>query len=63
VNARDLTGLSIGGVNTAWRRQTGLSIGLFNYAESLEGIQIGILNHVPENPPAQRWLPVLNAHI
>jgi hypothetical protein len=61
VNSRDFTGLSIAAVNTVWGRQTGVSIGLFNYAESLEGVQIGILNHVPTNPPALRWLPLLNA--
>ena len=47
--------------NAVSGRQTGVTIGLFNYAEEIEGIQIGLLNHVPSNPPWLRWLPIFNA--
>ena len=40
----------------------GLTIGIFNKAEELEGIQIGLLNHAGNNRGMLRWLPLINAH-
>jgi hypothetical protein len=42
--------------------QRGLSIGLFNDARRLNGIQLGLINRARNNPPATRWLPLINAH-
>lgn len=39
-----------------------MSLGLFNYAQQLEGVQIGLLNYVPTNPEWLRLLPIANAH-
>jgi hypothetical protein len=42
--------------------QRGITIGLFNRAEELHGIQIGLLNYAGNNSGIFRWLPILNAH-
>jgi hypothetical protein len=59
---RDLYGVSVAGYNHIQRDQFGLTIGLYNRAPSLNGIQIGLLNYAGNNPPALRWLPLINAH-
>jgi len=38
-----------------------LTIGLFNHAGDLLGIQLGLLNIVESNPPPFRYLPFINA--
>jgi len=40
--------------------QTGLSIGIVNYAFHVDGIQLGLVNIVRDNPKALRVLPVFN---
>jgi len=41
--------------------QTGLSIGIVNYAWSLRGVQLGLVNIVRDNPKGLKVLPVFNA--
>ena len=60
--AENMTGLSVAAINAFSGSQTGLSLGLFNSADELHGVQIGLLNHAPNNPPWARWLPLVNAH-
>lgn len=43
--------------------QRGLSIGIYNYARLLDGIQIGVLNYAANNPWPFRLLPALNVHL
>ena len=45
-----LTGVSVSAVNYVDGTQRGLSIGLFNYAETLHGVQLGLLNYAGNNP-------------
>ena len=52
--------LTVGGYNRTYDTQTGLTIGLFNHAHNLAGVQIGLLNHVETNPEGLKWLPILN---
>jgi hypothetical protein len=33
---------------------------VFNYAWSLDGVQLGLLNIVRDNPPGRRVLPIIN---
>src|SRR6185503_8063826 len=40
--------------------QRGLSIGLFNYAWELHGVQVGLLNYARNNSPGLRLLPLFN---
>jgi hypothetical protein len=40
--------------------QFGLSLGLFNYAWDLHGVQIGVLNYAKNNPKGLRLLPLFN---
>lgn len=56
------SGLAIGSFNQIRGSQTGLSIGIVNYTRQLRGVQIGIVNHVAENPAILRTLPFINAH-
>ena len=55
-----LTGMSVSTVNAVRGHQHGLAIGIVNYAESLNGVQLGVINIVRQNPKAYRVLPVLN---
>ena len=59
--SHDMAGLAIGAYNGVSGRQSGLSVGLYNHATELRGIQIGLLNHVADNPKWLRWLPIVNA--
>lgn len=40
--------------------QRGLTIGLLNYAWRLDGVQLGLINIVRENPKGRRVLPIVN---
>ena len=44
------------------QEQTGLSIGVFNQADDLLGVQLGVLNWAGNNPTWARLLPIVNAH-
>ena len=41
-------------------RQTGLSIGVVNYAEELHGVQIGVVNIATSNRRGLRVTPLRN---
>ncbi len=49
--------------NRAYGAQRGISIGLFNSAAELFGIQIGILNYAKNNPKFLQLLPLINLHL
>ncbi len=59
---KNLTGAGIGTVNYVHHRQTGLTIGVFNHAGTLNGVQLGLLNFAGNNKGVFKLLPVLNAH-
>jgi len=42
--------------------QTGLTIGLFNTADELNGVQIGLINIARNNSGLAKVLPFFNAH-
>ena len=58
-----LTGFSASAFNLIKGRQTGVSLGIFNFAYKLNGIQIGLVNYVRENPKYLRILPIINANL
>lgn len=62
MRTEDLSGVSIAGYNEVRGVQTGLTIGLYNSADQLHGVQIGLLNRAGNNRPPFRWLPFFNAH-
>jgi len=62
VEVLDLAGVSVAGYNRVTGVQRGVTIGLFNDARSLHGVQLGVLNRAANNPGAFRLLPVANAH-
>jgi len=53
-------GLSVAGWNEVRGPQRGLTIGLFNYARELHGVQVGVLNYARNNPKGLRLLPIFN---
>lgn len=60
-DANILSGVSCAAYHQTAEMQKGLVVGVFNNAEDLQGIQIGLLNHVESNPAWARWLPIINA--
>ena len=56
----ELRGLSFSSYNQIKGRQTGLAIGIVNYAYDLRGVQLGILNVVSTNPGWRKILPIIN---
>lgn len=56
-----MTGVSISAFNHIQGVQKGLTIGIFNYAHKVKGLQIGLLNYNRSNPKGLRWLSILNA--
>jgi len=62
VKAHTLTGFSAGAVNYFDEYQVGLSIGIVNIAQRLNGIQLGIINIARNNSSPFRVLPIINAH-
>jgi len=59
-NASYMKGLSVSAFNHIMGDQFGVAIGIFNYAWSVRGFQLGLLNHVKNNPKGLRWLPIFN---
>jgi hypothetical protein len=62
MRTRDLRGLSIAGYNEVRGVQVGVTIGVYNTADELHGVQLGLLNRAKNNAPPFRWLPIINAH-
>ena len=56
------TGLSISAFNHIRGDQHGVTIGIFNFANRLSGLQLGVLNYNKSNPKWLRLLPVFNAN-
>ncbi len=60
--ADEMRGFNAGCVNYFDGLQVGLSIGIYNYAEHLNGIQIGLVNIANNKSKPFRVLPIVNAH-
>lgn len=56
----DIRGVNISAVNAVRGSQGGLAIGIVNYAEELDGVQLGLVNIVKRNPVGRRVLPIIN---
>ena len=56
------TGFNLSAFNYIKGTQTGLSIGIVNYAYNLKGVQIGLVNYVRDNPKYLKVLPIINAN-
>ncbi len=57
----EMVGLAISAFNYIRGTQTGISIGLVNYAWRVRGLQLGVVNIVRDNPTPLKVLPVLNS--
>lgn len=53
-------GLGISAYNDVRGHTTGLTIGLVNYTRTLNGVQLGLVNIVTQNPKHRQVLPVAN---
>ncbi len=60
VKEGSLSGCAVSPFNYIRGAQTGVSIGVVNYAWSVKGIQLGLVNIVRDNPPGLKILPVFN---
>ncbi|HKP29678.1 MAG TPA: hypothetical protein VJU15_09750 [Gemmatimonadales bacterium] len=58
----DQRGLSISPYTQIKGAQRGLAIGIFNTADELHGLQIGVLNRAKNNQGIAQWLPLVNFH-
>jgi hypothetical protein len=56
----EVRGATVSAVNVVYGSQRGLALGVVNYTESLNGVQVGVLNIVRDNPRGRRVLPVVN---
>lgn len=56
-----LRGLSVAGYNEVNGVQVGVTVGIFNTADELRGLQVGLLNRAKNNRSPFRWLPLVNA--
>mgnify|MGYP001113164045 CR=1 FL=1 len=59
-NQSYMKGLSISAFNHIQGQQHGVAIGVLNLAHEVKGFQLGLLNHVGNNPRGLRWLPIFN---
>jgi hypothetical protein len=55
--------VTIAAYNDIRGSQRGLAIGIYNRAEELHGVQIGLLNRADNNKPPFRWLPIVNLNL
>jgi hypothetical protein len=55
-----MRGVSVSSVNAMRGQQTGLTIGIVNYARELDGMQIGVIN-IARNANV-KFLPIVNYH-
>ncbi len=58
-----LTGFAVAGYNNVQGVQRGLTIGVYNRARELHGVQVGLLNYAGNNRGIWKWLPIINAHL
>jgi hypothetical protein len=58
-----LRGLSVAAYNDVRGQQRGLTIGLYNYARVLHGLQLGLVNVARNNPRGLQVLPIVNANL
>jgi hypothetical protein len=59
----EFRGVSVSAFNHVKGDQVGVTIGVFNYATYLSGLQIGVLNYVRTNPAPFKLLPIVNFHV
>jgi hypothetical protein len=59
-NGGYVKGVNVSAYNDIRGTQRGLAIGIFNFARSLDGVQIGLLNYAGNKPRGTRLLPIFN---
>lgn len=57
-----MTGFAASAFNYIRGTQTGLSIGIVNYAWRVKGVQIGLVNIIRDNPRGLKVLPIFNTN-
>ena len=58
-----LSGVAVAGYNDIRGKQQGLTIGVYNSADELHGVQIGLLNSARNNRGIFQFLPLINIHL
>jgi hypothetical protein len=62
VEGGSVEGVSLSAVNRIRGEQRGLALGIVDYARSLHGVQIGLLNYAG-NSSLLKVMPLVNAHL
>lgn len=62
VKTWELHGVSIAGYNRVRGAQVGLTVGIYNSARVLKGVQLGVINRAQNNHGILKILPLINAH-
>lgn len=57
---RQMSGVTISAYNRWHESMSGLAIGVVNITDRLNGVQLGLLNIVHDNPSGRRILPLIN---
>lgn len=55
-----MKGVNLSSYNDVRGTQQGLAIALFNYARTLDGVQVGLINYAGNKSPGTRLLPIVN---
>ena len=57
---KNIKGITFSIIKNDIDKQNGVSIGLFNKAKNLKGLQLGLINYAGNNPKWLRWVPFFN---
>jgi hypothetical protein len=57
-----LTGFAASAFNYVKGLVRGVTVGIFNYAYEVNGLQLGVLNYVADNPSGLKILPIFNTN-
>ncbi|HVH69209.1 MAG TPA: hypothetical protein VM716_15175 [Gemmatimonadales bacterium] len=63
VDTHELKGFSVSAYNRVRGLQAGMTIGIYNSADALRGVQIGVINRAKNNKAPFKILPIVNVHL
>lgn len=58
----EIWGVAIGTAGTEFQKVRGVTVGFYNSANELHGLQLGVINHAANNKGLFKWTPILNFH-
>ena len=58
----EIRGVSVGTAGSEFHTVHGVTIGFYNSAKELHGLELGLINHAGNNKGLFKWTPILNFH-